>query len=295
MFKSRELAASTLAGYRTVLVNTLANVSGIDLSGDAYLSSLLTQFGIERPRSSRILPQWNLALVLSRLLRAPFEPLRSSPPWALAYKTAFLLALATAGRRGELCALLAKVSHAENWSSVVLRPDPLFVAKTEKPGKPETRLQEISIPALGPYLGPGLESDSKNCPVRAIKIYLSRTADTRKGRKRLFIPYKLGCNGELRPATISTWIQKCVRYAYEDVSDEDGRVFQVRAHDLRAQATSWNLHHSISMSEILRSARWRSQTTFTSYYLRDMSMYEDDLIRLGPLVTAQQVTGASAP
>ena len=291
----RALAPSSIAGYRTVLVNTLLEVAGTDLSGDSHLSSLITQFQLERPRSNRLLPQWNLALVLRRLLRAPFEPLRSAPPWALAYKTSFLVALATAKRRGELCAFLSKVLHSEGWQSVTLRPDPIFVAKTEKPGKPETRLQEVTIQGLSSFLGDDFETDKLNCPVRAIKIYLSRTHSVRAGRKHLFIPYKEGAKGDLRPPTISSWIQKCIRYAYTDVSEEEALLGQVRAHDLRAQATSWNLHHSISLNEILRAAQWRSHTTFTSFYLRDMSMFEDDILRLGPLVTAQVITGSSVP
>jgi len=68
----------------------------------------------------------------------------------------------------------------------------MFVAKTEVPGRPETRLQDVTIPSLRDFVGPDLAQDAVNCPVRAIKVYLSRTQGLRGDRPELFIPYKLG-------------------------------------------------------------------------------------------------------
>jgi DNA-binding transcriptional regulator YdaS (Cro superfamily) len=167
---------------------------------------------------------------------------------------------------------------------------PNFIAKTEEPGRPETRLQDVTIPALGPYLGPDLDTDAKNCPVRAIKIYLARTQETRGKRQEFFIPYKTGCKNSISPATISSWIKKTVRFAYEDASPEEAAALKVRAHDLRSMAASWNLHSSVRLADILKAAQWRSHNTFTSFYLRDMTLFEEDILRLGPLVTAQSVT-----
>ena len=55
-------------------------------------------------------------------------------------------------------------------------------------------------------------------------------------------------------------------------------------------ATSWNLHSNVRLGDILKAAQWRSHNTFTSFYLKDMTLHEEDILRLGPLVTAQQVT-----
>ena len=46
----------------------------------------------------------------------------------------------------------------------------------------------------------------------------------------------------------------------------------------------------VRLSDIMRAAQWRSYTTFTAFYLKDMALCEDDMLRLGLLVTAQQVT-----
>ena len=62
-----------------------------------------------------------------------------------------------------------------------------------------------------------------------------------------------------------------------------------RAHDLRALAASWNLHCSIPLTDILKAAQWRCHNTFTSFYLRDMSLVEEDIYRLGPISTGKAV------
>ena len=199
LFTVKNLASTTLGGYRTVITATIRQVTGTDIRDDHHLSSLLTQFAIERPRSHNTSPPWNLALVLSALQHHPFEPLREAPLWALTYKTIFLTALGTAKRRGELHAFLHKIRHAEDWTRLVLVPDPVFVAKTEKPGQPDTKLQEVTVEALGAFVGPDLPRDASNCVVRAIKIYLARTQSFRGKRKRLFISYKQSKQMRSRP------------------------------------------------------------------------------------------------
>jgi hypothetical protein len=290
LFHEKKLAVSSIAGYRSMLSTTLREISGLELTDNPFLTALLAGFSVERPRAHSDVPAWDLSLVLSRLRQGPFEPLASADMKFLSYKVATLLALATAGRRSELRAYSKRILHAEDWSSVTLRPIPSFVAKTEVIGKPETRLTDVTIPSLGGSLGPGLEEDNKNCPVRAVKIYLSRTQAIRGDRLEFFIPFKQGVKTSIAPATISSWIQKTVRFAYSEASSEEAALLSVRAHDLRALATSWSLHSSVRLQDILRSAQWRNHNTFTYHYMKNMTMMEEGMLRLGPLVTAQSVT-----
>lgn len=289
MFEDRKCAVSTLRGYRSVILNTLRDQAQADFRDDIFLKNLLANFAVERPRSLRTLPQWDLSLVMMRLTRAPFEPLRSATMQAVSWKTAFLLSLASAKRRSELRAFSYRVLHPENWSSVTLRPLPAFVAKTEVPGRPETRLQEVTIQGLGNFCSGSLSEERTLCPVRAIKIYLSRTKDVRAQRQELFIPYKLGATQSISPVSISNWIQRTVKAAYDDPSDEEAALISVRAHDLRGIAASWNLHQSIPVGDILRAAQWRCHNTFTTFYLKDMTLQEDDILRLGPITVGQVV------
>ena len=63
-----------------------------------------------------------------------------------------------------------------------------------------------------------------------------------------------------------------------------------RAHDLRAFAASWNALQEVSTRDILRAAHWRSHNTFTAFYLVDLSVIEEDMYKIGPLVTGHHIT-----
>ena len=63
----------------------------------------------------------------------------------------------------------------------------------------------------------------------------------------------------------------------------------VKAHALRALSASLTLKRSVAIEDILSAANWKSQNTFSSHYLRDLSYQSDDLYRLGPLVAAGRV------
>ena len=151
------------------MVNTLEKVTGSCLCDEHLTTSLLNQSEAEWPQLNRCMPTWDLALVLHALHGPPFEPLAQAPLWALTHKSVFLTALATAKRRSKLHMFSYKVQHKEDWSSITLQPDPLFVAKTEKAGRPETHLQEVHLRALAPFVGPDVPADTYNCVVGAFK------------------------------------------------------------------------------------------------------------------------------
>ena len=44
------------------------------------------------------------------------------------------------------------------------------MAKTERACHPDTRLQEVTLKALAPFVGPDLSTDANNCVVCAVKI-----------------------------------------------------------------------------------------------------------------------------
>ena len=174
LFTVKNFTPVTIAGYRITVVNTLEKVASSCLCDERLITSLLNQFEAERPWPTRSTLTWDLALVLHALHGPPFESLAQAPLWALTYKSVFLPALATAKRRSKLHAFSYKIQHKEDWSSITLQPDPLFVAKTEKASRPETRPQEIHLRVLAPFVGPDLPTDTNNCVVRELKIYLAR-------------------------------------------------------------------------------------------------------------------------
>ena len=63
----------------------------------------------------------------------------------------------------------------------------------------------------------------------------------------------------------------------------------VKAHEVRALASSWALFISASISEVLSAGFLRSQNSFINHYLRSMSSSADSLYSLGPIVAAQRI------
>ena len=224
------------------------------------------------------------------LLKEPFEPIESASIKFLTWKTVFLLALASGKRRSELHALsCAKVVWKEDGSTVKLGVIPSFLAKTQLAGTPSL---SFLVPALAPSLGPGLQEDAKLCPLRALKVYLERTKDMRTGKRLLFVSFLPNFPSDIRPATISAWIKKCVLFCYEKSRTVKAPSFKVKAHDVRALASSLAFTNHVSLSDIMEACTWASHNTFTSlssFYLGDLAWTSGDCLQLGPVVVAQHV------
>ena len=90
---------------------------------------------------------------------------------------------------------------------------------------------------------------------------------------------------------MSCWIRKTIAAAYEKATEQEAKLISARPHELRAMSASWTAFQTVSLDKVLRAAAWRSHTTFTSFYLRDMSLEVDNLLSLGPIVTSQTVVG----
>ena len=71
--------------------------------------------------------------------------------------------------------------------------------------------------------------------------------------------------------------------AGEDTDVLSGRT----THAVRAFAASWAFFKNVSLSDILKACSWKAQSTFASFYLKDMTLMKEDLHVLGPLVVAQ--------
>ena len=69
------------------------------------------------------------------------------------------------------------------------------------------------------------------------RIYLAPTKELYKGQKCLFVACKPD-HTEIKPAMISLWIAKTVCCVYNNLLEDSAHLFRVRAHDVRAFATS---------------------------------------------------------
>ena len=289
LFKEKNLAISTIKGYRAMLSNTLKFGShASSLGSDPVISELIRSFELERPVSRSLTPKWNLSVVLHSLISPPFEPLSEASIKFLSWKTVFLLTLASGARRSEIHALSMEpqLLRFNNNGSVSLSLQPGFLAKTQLPSVVPS---PIVIPSLTAYCGND-DPDRLLCPVRALRQYLKMTSLSRGARTRLFIP--LRGTKDISAASISRWIAETIKHAYSSISLSDRELLQVRPHELRALSASWAFVNHAPLEDILQAASWKSHSTFSSFYLRSLSQFSDDLYSLGPLVASQRVISA---
>ena len=289
LFTVKNLKPATITGYRTAIADALGS-QGELISKSLELNRLIASFTRDRPKPNRSIPTWDLSLVLLGLTKPPFKPLSEAPLKWLTYKTVFLLALASGKRRSEIHAWThSSVSSRRNWSEVTVAPSPAFLAKNQLASDGPDSIKPVVIPALTTMLDSSLMEDKSLCPVRALKVYLDKTKSMRKGKALLFVSLREGYSKDISRITISQWIKHTIHTCYQSSDMTDQQVTQVRAHDVRAMAASLAFKGGISLEQVLSSCYWRSHNTFTNFYLKDICWENDDIFKLGPIVSAQHI------
>ena len=273
LFEVKNLRPKTIAVHRAAIASVLKFASlDFDPSSSFVITNIFKTFENLRPRVVRIVPAWDLELVIKQLLKPPFTDISGKSdnliplPW-LTRKLAFLLALASGARASELHALsraspLLTISEIPNNGSILsLKPYPGFFAKNQCPNDPPPAW---TVPSLQ-HLFSEDDPDRMLCPVRLTKIYLDRTKQIVGNRQRLFIHPNPKVN-DIRSSHISHWIVDVITEAYER-SDASTSDVHPRAHEVRALAHSWAYFNNTTLSEVLESARWKSRSSFTGHYL----------------------------
>ena len=67
LFEDKGLLPSTIKGYRSSITRTLTISGETDFSNNEFLSLLIRNVDLERTGQKRLVPQWDLGLVLSAL------------------------------------------------------------------------------------------------------------------------------------------------------------------------------------------------------------------------------------
>ena len=288
LFTDKNLKPRTIAGYsagyRTSIADGLGS-AGQMVSQSLDLNCLIASFHRDRPSANRAIPNWDLSLVLLALTRPPFEPLTKADLKILTFKTVFLMALTLGKRCSEIHAwTFDSFSRKRDWSEVTFSPS---TAKNQLASEGPLAIQPVVIPALKPTLDPSLMQDKSLCPVRSLRYYLDK--DLRKGKKLLFVAIKDGYSKDISKATISSWIKQSIILAYQKSDQKVQNVSQVKAHEVRALAASLAFKGGVALDEIMASCFWRSHSTFTNFYLKDLCWHNGDVMKIGPVVAAQHV------
>ena len=271
LFDTHGLSPQTVKGYRTCLGSVLNRTGKAKVVMHKTISDMIASMELQRPRVTPVLPQWDLGIVLEALGKPPYEPLREASFKHLSLKTVFLLAMASAGRRSELHALRFDQNYIQfklKGAGVTLYFSPEFMRKNQKPNQVNDPWFIPAVPTGKPEFG------APNCPVRALRYYhryLTEHPELRKDRCRLFVPIKDNHAGkELSASTISRLICTTIVDSHAAIQNSKNISGSVKAHKVRAVATSLQLFNKVDLQSVMKAGRWSSGGTFTSFYLRDL-------------------------
>ena len=116
-----------------------------------------------------------------------------------------------------------------------------------------------------------------------------RTLHLRDQQKYLFISHKTNFKQDIHKNTVSGWIRKliteCYQIAHKDVAELQG----TSTHAIRGMAASLSFKWGADLEDVLEACSWASHTTFTEFYLKDISLSDNDKLSIGPLAVAQRV------
>ena len=86
-------------------------------------------------------------------------------------------------------------------------------------------------------------------------------------------------------------VKLLIKLAYEQALEfsDIKKEFQLSTHEVRAFSASWAYNCQVPMEDIMSACSWKSNLTFTSCYLRDLTHIREELMSLGPIVSAQSI------
>ena len=95
-----------------------------------------------------------------------------------------------------------------------------------------------------------------------------------------------GSRREISKNSVSHWIRRVISRAHSEAGD---LVPRPQAQETRSLGPSLLFKKNYSVESVLRAGTWKRQTTFSRFYLRDLSFRILDTYHLGPVVAAQEV------
>ncbi|XP_069596830.1 uncharacterized protein [Ranitomeya imitator] len=271
-FLQRGLELNLSTSTLKVQVSALGALFSCNIAGNYWVSRFIKAASRSRPiHRNRSMP-WDLNLVLSALTKEPFEPLHSASLKLLSLKTAFLVAITSARRVGDIQALSRLSPYTEFLQDrVVLRPDPAYLPKVASEFH---RSQEIVLPSFLPNPSNSKEELLHTLDVRRCLLEYISVTDAWKREEALFLSFQ-GPRKGLRVSkyTLAKWIREAISLAYTAGGGPAPQ--NLRAHSTRAMAASWAERSGVSIDQICKAATWSSPSTFFKHYRLDLGFSSD--------------------
>lgn len=231
--------------------STLARVDGFDIGKHPLVVRLMRGVCNTRPPVARYSSTWDVTVVL-KYISEHLGGNNGLRLMQLSAKTAMLLALTTLMRVSELAAIDAQsIRFTQDGVSFSL----LKYRKTQRSG---------SLPCFSIKSLPADTAAEAYCPVVTLRSYLEATRSNRssaESRQFLFIsvvrPFR-----KVVGSTVGRWMKDVLRDAGIDTG--------FTAHSTRGAGASRAAAQGIPVMSILRLASWAAESTFTTFYRREV-------------------------
>lgn len=220
-----------------------------------YLKGVFTK----RPPTPRYSYIWDVKLVFDFLRK--WSPANKLCLKQLTLKLVMLVALVTAQRSQTIHKLSMDGMTLKESKAVFSIPG---LVKQSRPGKVGQTVTLKAYPV-----------DKRLCVVHYLRQYLIATKKhrTKNGviEQQLFISYKRP-HGPISKDTISRWINVVMQHAGIDTSC-------FKPHSTRAASTSAASTLGVPIAEILDTAGWSNEATFSKYYKKPILLNKDNMAK----------------
>ncbi|KAE8611252.1 hypothetical protein XENTR_v10012388 [Xenopus tropicalis] len=251
-----------------VHLSALSAMLSLNLANNPLIKRFFKAVSRLRPRIKEVLAPWDLNIVLSALAEKPFEPLQDIKFKYLTWKTAFLVAISSARRVGELQALAVGPPYTQIFpDKVILKTLPFFRPKVSSASNINS---QIVLPSFSSDSQLNLQSlDVRRCLLE----YIDKSKEFRKSEHLfvLFAGKRKGCKAS-KP-TIASWVKNAISCSYDSVGKDPPP--QLKAHSTRSISTSWAERSAIDVQEICKAATWSNVHTFATHYRLDLAAKHD--------------------
>ena len=257
------LSVPTLRGYVAAISSRHRLVDGLTMGTQSLVSCFLREARRLCPPRGRLIPAWDLRVVLDALTEPPFELLSGLGLELLSLKVVFILPIASVKRGSELCALSvhpACLRLGGEGSAISLLRNLAFLLKV----LPRSFVARPLV--LDPFHPPPHESLEVSrlhlvCPVRALRGYIARTSSVRQS-DQLCACFGGSVRGQaVSKQWLARWVVRAIELAYSSAPPAG-----VVAHSTRGIVASWALFRGASLEEVCAAAGWASSLTFAKFY-----------------------------
>ena len=236
---------SILNTYRSAISSTHVFIDNMKIGQHPLVVRFFKGLSILRPPMPRYTTVWDVDLVLKYLKTlSPSEDLCLK---LLSFKLVALIALVTAQRVQTMKHMnIAEGLMFQSSKGVTFLINARL--KTSKPGE----LSEVFLERFN--------HDPELCVVRVLMLYLDKTKTFRISDKHnsLFLSF-IKPHKEVTSATLARWLLHVL-------SSSGINIDVFKAHSYRTAAVSCARKRGVSVVDIMKTANWKSKSTFSKFY-----------------------------